>query len=134
MGSLLTLLVFVSSLTLSAFTLRHEDARIKVQSVLLSILALKLDNANKAPDADRPLVSQELDSAIESLFKRIIDNFVSSWYSQLSRDETFIWNVKKELAEVLRKLSFRLRDVSAENDFSITFSHSFYFRSTIRLC
>lgn len=57
------------------------------------------------------MVAPELDAAVESFFKKIIENFVNSWYSTITQDETFVWNIKVEIAEILRKLALRLRNV-----------------------
>lgn len=119
LGSFLTLLVLLCALSLSAYTLRHENARRKVQNVLLSIVAVKLENSNKPPDDEGHLVAPELDNAIESFLKKIVENFVNSWYSTITQDETFVWNIKVEVAEILRKLALRLRNVRKKNCFIV---------------
>jgi PXA domain len=57
-------------------------------------------------------VEQELDIAIESFFKRIIKQFISSWYSSITRDESFAWDIKVEITEAIREIALRLRDVT----------------------
>lgn len=74
-----------------------------------------MNNANKPPDDESDKVEHELDSAIESFFKRIIKNFISNWYSVITQDEAFVWNIKAELATSLRRFAFRLKEVSEKN-------------------
>lgn len=71
---------------------------------------MKLNEATEPTD-DNGKVDIELDKAIESLFKNILKNFISSWYCNLSRDETFIWNLKREITEAVRDLTARVRNV-----------------------
>jgi hypothetical protein len=109
--------VFLGAVSLSTFTLHNAEAKIKVQNVIMAMLAVKLINANKPPDDDESgkVVQVQLDNAIESFFKKIIRNFISSWYSTISHDETFVWDVKVEITGAMRKLAQRLRAVRNPN-------------------
>lgn len=107
-----TLVVSLCALSLSTLLLHNVEAKLKVQSVITS--ALNLGNTKQQPpdDSEKIEVAEELDAALESFFKRIIRNFISSWYSNVTQDETFVWNIKLEITEALRKIAIRLRDVS----------------------
>lgn len=112
-----TLVVSLCALSLSTLLLHNAEAKQKVQSVITS--ALNLVNTKQQPPADdseKIEVAEELDAALESFFKRIIRNFISSWYSNVTQDETFVWNIKQEITEALRKIAIRLRDVSVAAD------------------
>lgn len=104
------MLIFLGAISLSTFILQNVEARKKVQNALTTILGIQLDNANKPPDESNK-VQVELDEAIESFFRKIIKNFVNSWYSNLTCDETFVWNLKQEITEAVRKLAERVRKV-----------------------
>lgn len=101
------------ALALSSYLQYNDDVKRKVQNVITSLLNVNLANANKPPDVDKSIiVEEELDGAIESFFKRIIRTFISSWYSNLTQDETFVWNIKLELTEAVREIALRIRNVS----------------------
>lgn len=107
----MTLFGLAGALTLSQLLLKSEDARNKVQSVLMSILSLKaadpiLDGGNKIK------VEKELDQALENFFKKIIKTFISSWYTNVTQDESFVLNIKLELTEAIRTIAQRLSGVS----------------------
>lgn len=104
-------LVFVSVLLISSLTLHSKDAQNSLQKTAASVLAINLNSSNKPPDDDGGKVLLELDVAIESFFRKIVKNFISSWFSNITQDETFVWNVKVEVAGALRKLALRLKDV-----------------------
>lgn len=106
-----TLLVSICALWLTTLLLTNDEAKQKVQSVITSLLSLNLVKSNQ-PRNEKIEVTEELDLAIESFFKRIIRNFISSWYSNVTQDEMFVWNIKQELAEAIREIALRLRDVS----------------------
>lgn len=93
--------------------LQNAEAKRKVQSFVTSILAVKLDNwENKPKPPDDDTADPELDAAIESFFMRIIRNFISSWYSTVTQDEMFVWNIKVEVSQAMQRLAIRLRSVS----------------------
>lgn len=83
--------------------------------MITSLLALNLKRNDEHPpdDSSKIEVDKTLDAAVESFFKRIIRNFISSWYSNVTQDETFVWNVKLGIAEAIRNVALRVRDVSA---------------------
>lgn len=105
---LITLLIFLSAISLSTFVLQNVEARKIVQNSLTSILGVQLDNE---PPDEKGTVQTELDNAIESFFRKIIENFISSWYSSLSSDETFVCNLKQEITEAVRQLAVRVKNV-----------------------
>lgn len=109
MGSI-TLLAFIGATFLSTLLLDNEKAKLKVQTVIKAIATVKVD---KPPDefVDKFRVELELDRAIESFFKRIIQTFISSWYSTITQDESFNWNVKVEISEAIRQIALRIQKV-----------------------
>jgi PXA domain len=112
----LTLLAFLGALSLSSLFLQNVEARIKVQNVITSILGVEISNLNEPPDdKERVEVEHELDVAIESFFKNIIKQFISSWYSAITQDESFVWNIKVELTAAIREIARRLRNVIGVN-------------------
>lgn len=104
-------MVSLCALSLSSYLQYNDEVRKKVQNVITSLLSLNIANANKPPDRDIK-VDPELDNAIESFFKRIITTFISSWYSNLTHDENFVWNIKLELTEAIREIALRIKNVS----------------------
>lgn len=73
----------------------------------------------KEPPDERIEVEPELDDAIESFFTRIIRTFISSWYSNLTQDETFVWSIKLELTEAIREIAKRVMNVRKTCDCSL---------------
>jgi PXA domain len=112
----LTLLAFLGALSLSTLFLQNVEARIKAQNVITSILGVEINNRKESPDdRERVEVEPELDVAIESFFKKIIKQFISSWYSTITQDESFVWNIKVELTAAIREIARRLRNVIGVN-------------------
>lgn len=96
--------------------LDDEHAIIKVQNFIKAILAVK---PNKSPpDADTVIkVDQELDQSIDKFFSRIIRTFISSWYSNITQDESFTGNLKEEVAEAIKQIALRIQGVSCDVHF-----------------
>lgn len=107
----LTFSTFIGALLLSSILQDNDEAKGKVQRLTTSILSLNIEIARKHPETEAILVDKELDKAIESFFKRIIKTFISSWYSSITHDETFVWNVKLEITEAIRNIAIRLKTV-----------------------
>lgn len=57
-------------------------------------------------------VSRELDKAVESLYTNILNGFVASWFSLLSRNEDFVRTLKYNLREVTCRVIIKLKEVS----------------------
>lgn len=107
------MIVFLGALSLSSLLLYNVDARSKVQSVITSILAVKLSNESKPPDDGEIFkVSHELDVAVENFFKRIIETFINSWYSTITQDESFAWDIKVQITQAIREIARRVNNVS----------------------
>jgi hypothetical protein len=109
--ALLTFLALIGAISLSTIVLQNIQARQTVQNALISILDIQLPNSNRTQDEDEK-VQVELDEAVESFFRKIIKNFISSWFVTVSRDETFVWNLKQEIAATVRQISVRVKKVS----------------------
>jgi PXA domain len=130
---LITLLIFLGAISLSTFILQNVEARKTVQNALTSILGVNL-NANK-PQDESDKVQAELDEAIESFFRKIIKNFISSWYTNLSSDESFVWNLKQEITGAGRQLASRVKNVRYLQIYcSNRKKHNFHFRLTMQNC
>jgi hypothetical protein len=106
----ITLLALIGAISLSTFIIQNIQARLTVQNALISILDIHLPNSNRTQDDDGK-VQVELDEAVESFFRKIIKNFISSWFATISRDETFVWNLKQEIAVAVRQISVRVKKV-----------------------
>lgn len=112
---LLSLLVSLCALSLSSYVQYNDNGQRRLQSIITSILDVKLENGKEPPDDydinKEVKVEQELDTAIQSFFNRIIRTFISSWYSNLTQDENFVHNIKLELAVAVRKIALRIKNV-----------------------
>lgn len=108
LGSL-TLLASIAAVLLSVL-LDNEHAIVKVQNFIKAILAVK--SPSKSPDAETVEVEQELDQSIEKFFSRIIGTFISSWYTNITQDESFTGNLKEEVAEAIKQIALRIQGVS----------------------
>lgn len=100
----------LGAISLSTFVLQNVEARKTVQNVLLSILDINLPNSKETEDENYK-VQLELDEAVESFFNKIIQNFITNWYANISRDESFVWNLKQQIAEAVRQISVRVKKV-----------------------
>lgn len=86
----------------------------------MSILSLTF-SSNKSSGKDVAVeVDKELDAAIAKFFNSVIKTFISNWYSTITQDEAFVWNVKVEIAEAIRKIAIRLKNVSKRTSDSQT--------------
>ena len=103
-------MVLLGAISLSTFVLQNVEARKTVQNVILSIVDIDLLNS-KETEHDNDKVQFELDEAAESFFNKIIQNFITSWYANISRDESFVWNLKQEIAEAVRQITVRVKKV-----------------------
>lgn len=110
---MLSLLTLILAFALSSHLEHNDEAKRKIQDLVISLLSLKLvsDPLKKEVGVE---VDKELDAAIESFFRRIIKTFISSWYSNVTQDETFLWNVKVEIAEAIRNIAIRLKNVRSK--------------------
>ncbi|CRK86357.1 CLUMA_CG000202, isoform A [Clunio marinus] len=118
----LIIIVCVGSFMILAYIIHDNESKIKVQTLVTSLLQVDISyNKRKPPDdvnQGEIKVTAELDAAIESFFKKIIETFLQSWYTELCQDEAFILSVKIEIAEALKKLALRLNNI----DYSLMIS------------
>lgn len=57
-------------------------------------------------------ISKELDDALDSLYTNILNGFVESWFSLLSRNEDFVMALKYNLREATCRLILKVKEVS----------------------
>lgn len=110
----ITFFILIGAVALSTFVLRNFEAKRTVQNALTTILNIKLERSSDFQD-DTFQVQLELDEAIESFFEKVIKNFISIWFESISRDETFLWNLKYQISVAVRSVAIRMKKVSSLN-------------------
>lgn len=61
-------------------------------------------------------VSKELDDALDSLYTNILNGFVESWFSLLSKNEDFVMALKFNLREATCRLILKVKEVSHSDE------------------
>ncbi|XP_055530775.1 sorting nexin-14-like [Wyeomyia smithii] len=127
-------LFFINGCVVAVFTLNHKD---RVSRYLQKVkdffgykdydqhAALPCDvcGHEKCPRHNRNalvhepwrgfLIDPTLDESIDRFFSHIIDNFISSWYSQIAPDEEFVLNIKTNMRDALCRLLLRAKQLDA---------------------
>lgn len=62
-------------------------------------------------------ITKELDDALGSLYTNILNGFVESWFSLLSKNEDFVMALKYNLREATCRLILKVKEVSEVNSF-----------------
>ncbi|XP_058130506.1 sorting nexin-14-like [Anopheles ziemanni] len=59
------------------------------------------------------LIERSLDDAVDKFFTHILDNFIRSWYNQVTPDEEFLYHLKSNLRDALCRLLLRAKEIDA---------------------
>lgn len=81
------------------------------------------------PDEGKLYLDEELDRAVGDFYSVILRNFISSWFSSLSNDEVFLYNVRECLRDATCRLGVRLQRMDlplliTEKLLPVLFAHS----------
>jgi hypothetical protein len=131
-------LLFTISLTFIAFVIESSKIRMQLQKVVETLLKSKSADAGiKSATDGKILLAKGLDERLESFFTRLLNQFIRSWWSEVSSDESFIYTLKLELTRAIRKLVVRYRNVSHLMMFlliKILLQCNIFFRWTTHSC
>uniref|UniRef100_A0A182KB22 PPIase cyclophilin-type domain-containing protein n=1 Tax=Anopheles christyi TaxID=43041 RepID=A0A182KB22_9DIPT len=58
-------------------------------------------------------IERPLDDALDRFFTHILDNFIRSWYNQVTPDEEFLYHLKSTLRDALCRLVLRAKEIDA---------------------
>ncbi|PVU98282.1 hypothetical protein BB559_001702 [Furculomyces boomerangus] len=89
---------------ISTFPNKHSKVTIKTKETIAKDKSATIDEAFVAEFTG----NKELDSVIISLLDLALKDFVQSWYSQISADNTFRLSLLSEISDVLKFITSRL--------------------------
>jgi len=109
------IVAFIISLSFVLYIVQSPSIKKQFQDLLLNLLKKNL-NAQDQGDFGKDVkifIAKDLDATLENFFNRLLDQFINSWYSNISNDRSFLCNIKFEIANAVRNLAVRCKDVSA---------------------
>ena len=109
------IVAFIISLSFVLYIVQSPSIKKQFQDLLLNLLKTN-QNAKDPGDFGKDVkifIAKDLDATLENFFNRLLDQFINSWYSNISNDRSFLCNIKFEIANAVRNLAVRCRDVSA---------------------
>ena len=109
------IVAFIISLSLVLYIVQSPSIKKQFQDFLLNLLKTN-QNARSPGDSGnnaKIIIAKDLDATLENFFNRLLNQFITSWYSNISDDKSFLCNIKFDIAHAVRNLSLRCKDVSA---------------------
>ncbi|XP_049298782.1 sorting nexin-14-like [Anopheles funestus] len=128
------LLCFINGCAAAVFTLNHKDTFGRYIQKAKDFFGFKdYDESNRhecdvcgnerCPRHNRNVlvpkpsqgfhIERSLDEAIDRFFTHILDNFIRSWYNQVTPDEEFLYHLKSTLRDALCRLVLRAKEIDA---------------------
>lgn len=110
------------------FVIKRTTISKHLQEFIQTVFKLNGSNETKERSSDdeehsKIILAKGLDSRIEQFFNKLLNQFISSWFSKVSNDDAFVHDLKFELANAFKKIANRYRNVS--NFDSLSFIDSY---------
>lgn len=109
------IVAFIISLSLVLYIVQSPSIKKQFQDILLNLLKTN-QNAKDPGDFgknEKIFIAKDLDTTLENFFNRLLNQFITSWYTNISNDRSFLCNIKFEIAHAVRNLAIRCKNVSA---------------------
>lgn len=113
MGLFLTL-IFIISLSAAIHTVQSPSMQKRFQDVVISFV--QQPNHDKEKEVTQRTqnsirIAKDLNDTLENFLNRLLDQFITSWFSDVSSDTSFLCNIKLEIAQAARNLANRCNNV-----------------------
>ncbi|CAG9798122.1 unnamed protein product [Chironomus riparius] len=107
------IVAFIISLSLILYIVQSPSIKKQFQDIILKLLKIN-QNARDPGDSGnnaKIIIAKDLDATLENFFNRLLNQFITSWYSNISNDRSFLCNIKFEIAHAVRNLAIRCKDI-----------------------
>jgi hypothetical protein len=108
------IVALIISLSFVLYIVQSPSIKKQFQDILLNLLKTNpnVTNPGDLGKDGKIFIAKDLDTTLENFFNRLLDQFINSWYSNISNDRSFLCNIKFEISHAVRNLAIRCKDVS----------------------